>query len=184
MAAQSKTPTVSKAVTAKIRVIVLGLLPGMHALEVPAALVKKLGGFKLRALCVVTYRGEKVEFPGGLMALGEGRAYIMFSKARMKALGVAAGATVQVTFKPDKSAYGVPVPEEFSEMLRQDTEGSRRFHLLPPGRQRNLINFVATLRSSDGRLERAFQILETLKTLPEGKEDLRILLTLRKSRKM
>ena len=70
---------------------------------------------------------------------------------------------VGVLLKHDSSKYGMEVPVEFEELLRQDAEGSRLFHELTPGMQRSLIHFVARVKSSDILLRRSMVVLEHLK---------------------
>jgi hypothetical protein len=144
-------------------------------LEIPASVVKKLGGFtaKLRLLCEVN---KTVSFQCGLMALGEGKAYISISSKRMKEAGAAYGDTVHVTLSEDKSEYGTDVPEELAELLRQDPEGKRRFELLTPGKKRYILNYVASVKNPQLRADRAFLLIGNLKNLPEGKESFREML--------
>jgi hypothetical protein len=145
--------------------------PGMHYLEVSKANVKKLGGkFFIRLVCTVN---KKVKFQCGLMGLGGGAGYVGFTKARMKELDVKAGSSVNVELSPDKSKYGLPMPAELEELLRQDDEGKHRFEQLSPGKQRNILHYVGNLKNSDKRLDRAILVIENLKLLPQGKETVR-----------
>jgi hypothetical protein len=157
----------------------INLLPhlqGMHYLEVPQEVVQALGGkLKLRLHCTVN---KTITFQCGLMALGQGSAYISISKERMKALGLSCGSKADVLLKKDDSKYGTTVPEEFEELLRQDDEGARRFGLLTPGKQRYVINHVAAVKSTQLRINRSITLIENLKQLPEGKEEFRAILGL------
>jgi hypothetical protein len=150
---------------------------GMHYLEVPKSQVKKLGGkFFVRLVCTVN---GKVRFQCGLMGLGGGAGYITFTKARMKELGVAKESAVKVELAPDKSEYGLPMPEELEELLRQDGEGRRRFDLLSDGKKRNILHYVGSPKDTDKRLDRAVVTIENLKRLPEGKETVRAIFNIR-----
>lgn len=144
-------------------------------LEIPASIVKKLGGFtaKTRLICEVN---GALRFQSGLMALGEGKAYISINSKRMKEAGVAYGENVRVTLSEDQSEYGVDVPEELAELFRQDPEGKRRFELLTPGKKRYILNYVATVKNPQLRSDRAFLLISNLKTLPLGKESFREML--------
>ncbi|WP_439880699.1 DUF1905 domain-containing protein [Pontibacter sp. MBLB2868] len=151
-------------------------LPGMHYLEVPQEIVQQLGGkLKLRLHCTVN---GSLTFQCGLMALGQGRAYISISKKRMQALGLQCGDQARVKLEKDDSKYGTAVPEEFEELLRQDDEGARRFGLLTAGMQRYIINHVGVVKSTQLRVDRAITLIENLKQLPEGKEEFRAILGL------
>lgn len=145
----------------------------MKYLEVPKEVVDELGTMKIRLLCTVN---GTLTFQCGLMALGEGRAYISINAKRMKQLGVTLGSRVSVALEKDNSKYGMPVPEELEELLKQDTEGKRRFDKLTPAMQRYIIFYVAGVKSKQLRLDRAILLIENLKRAVEGKETFRFLL--------
>jgi hypothetical protein len=140
----------------------------MHYLAVPPKAVKALGG-KFRARLVCSLNGSKA-FHCGLNPLGEGQGYLTLSKQRMAELGLGVGDTVKVELAPDNSKYGMPVPPEFREVLRQDEEGKRRFAKLKPGKQRTLLHYVAGTVNVDLRIERSLKLLTNLKGLEEGRE--------------
>lgn len=137
-------------------------------LEVPAAIVKAIGGIgKQRLICEVN---KQLKFQCGLMSLPEGKAYISINSKRMKELGVENGDSVHIILTEDKSEFGVDVPEELQELFKQDTEGKRRFDLLKPGMQRYILNYVNTVKSPHLRLDKAFMLISNLKNLTPGKE--------------
>lgn len=144
-------------------------------LEIPENVVKKIGGFssKTRLFCEVN---KAVKFQCGLMALGEGKAYISINSKRMKEAGAEYGDRVSVTLSEDKSEYGVEVPEELTELFKQDPEGKRRFDLLTPGKKRYILNYIGTVKNTQLRIDRAFLLITNLKTLPLGKESFREML--------
>lgn len=150
-------------------------LPGMHYLEVPQDVVQALGTLNIRLICTVS---DQLKFQCGLMALGEGRAYISISKKRMQQLGVELHSEVTVTLEKDDSQYGTEVPAEMEELLQQDEEGNRRFLMLKPGMQRYMLNHVSAVKSPQLRVDRAITLIENLKKLPEGKENFRAMLGL------
>ncbi len=141
---------------------------GMHYLEISKAQVKKLGGkFLKRLICTVN---GKIKYQCALQGLGNGSGWIALNKTRMKELGVEKGHTVSVLLIEDKSKYGLPMPAELNELLKQDQEGKRRFKLLSPGKQRNILHYVGMQKDSDRRLDRAVTVIENLKQLDEGRE--------------
>lgn len=140
----------------------------MHYIEVPEKLVAKLGGkFRARLLC--TLNGS-MTFHCGLNPLGEGRGYITLSRQRLQELAARAGDKVAVELKPDTSKFGMAVPAEFREVLKQDPEAKQRFAGLKPGKQRTLLHHVSGAKSVDLRIERSLRLMENLKRLPAGKE--------------
>lgn len=152
-------------------------LNNMTYLEIPREVVEALGSMSMRLLCTVN---GTITYQCGLMALGQGRAYIGINAQRMKKLGLQFGDEVAVKLEKDSSKYGVEVPEEFTELLRQDEEGSRRFHLLTPGMQRYIINHAASAKSSQLRIDRSITMIENLKRQPQGKEEFRDILGVKK----
>ncbi len=153
---------------------ILKHLKGMHYLEIPKQVVTKIGGIGAkRLLCNVN---QQLTYPAGLVALGEGKAYITISTKRMKELGVTKDDEVNVTLTEDVSEYGADMPEELAELLKQDTEGKYRFDVLPPSVKRYVLNYVATVKSQQLRIERAFLLISNLKKIPLGKENFRRML--------
>lgn len=119
---------------------------------------------------------DTVTWQAGTVSLGNNAAYITFSKARMKTVGVDVGDTVTVFLEKDTSEYGFDVPIEFEEVLRQDEVANARFLSLPKGARRGIIYLVLQIKSSDKRIEKSIFYLENLKRAPEGKITMRHLL--------
>ena len=150
----------------------LEYLLNVHHLTVPAEVVEKIG-IKTRLICTIN---NSLSFQCGMVALGEGRAYITVNNARMKKLKIKHGDEVAVKLEKDDSKYGMPVPAELQELLRQDDEGLRRFEALPKGMQRYIIFYVSGVKSSQLRIDRAIFLIENLKKTTEGKETFREIL--------
>lgn len=143
-------------------------LLGVHYLHIPAAQIKKLGGkLNIRLLCSIN---NHETFQCGMVALGEGNAYITVNNKRMKQFGLKFMDEVRVELTVDESEFGMDVPEELIVLFEQDKEGFRRFSLLPPGKQRYIIYYVSGVKNTQKRIDRAIFLIENLKKLPEGKE--------------
>jgi hypothetical protein len=151
----------------------LDYLMGVHYVEVPAAVVKKLGGLNKQRLFCTINSNSKSKFQCGMMALGEGRGYITLSKKKMKDFSVALGDSIKVILEPDSSEFGMEVPEELIEIFAQDPEAEKRFMNISGGKQRNIIYYVVGVKNSDKRIERALKLLNNLKMCPPGKETAR-----------
>ena len=149
----------------------LDYLMGVHYVDVPASVVKKLGGLnKQRLLCSIN---KHPKFQCGMMALGEGRGYITVSKKKLNQFSIALGDVIKVILEPDNSEFGMEVPEELIEIFAQDPEAEKRFMSISPGKQRNIIYYVSGVKNSDLRIERALKLINNLKACPEGKETAR-----------
>lgn len=152
------------------RIELLAHMGHMHALILPSSIIQQIGrNSNIRVLVTLD---DELQFQGGVVSLGDGKGYISLTKNRMKNLGLQAGAMVTVRLEADESAYGLPICEEFQTILEFDEEGSRRFHLLTPGKQRTIIHYVGQVKSSQLRIDRALKFIDNLKCLPEGKEPL------------
>lgn len=116
---------------------------------------------------------DSVTWQGGTVNLGNHQSYISFSGARMKQIGVAKGDTVSVTLERDYSEYGFDVPEEFEELLRQDTQAKERFEKLSMGTRRAIIYMIIQLKSSEKRLQKSIFLMGNLKRAPVGNETMR-----------
>jgi Bacteriocin-protection, YdeI or OmpD-Associated len=96
--------------------------------------------------------------------------YVLMNQEILKKLQLDFGSVISVTLSPDVSKYGMPICEEFQEMLLQDPEGETLFDKLTPGKQRSLIFYINKIKSSQLKIERSFIILEHLKN-NKGKLD-------------
>src|SRR5690349_12475744 len=96
-----------------------------HFVEVPPEIINQLGGkLKVRLLC--TLNGT-LTFQCGLVALGNGSAYITLTKKRMQDAGLRFLDQVHVSLELDNSEYGTLMPEELAEVLHQDPQADVRF---------------------------------------------------------
>lgn len=128
---------------------------------------------------VVCTLNDKITYQCAILPYGDGVFVITVNKTNLTKLKLKEGSVVQVAVQKDDSEYGLPMPEEMAELLKQDEEGNRLFHALTPGKIRTLLYIIAQPKSSELRLHRALQVLEHLQQ-HEGKVDYKQLnLTLR-----
>ncbi len=98
-----------------------------------------------------------------LIPFSAGGFFVVVDKRIRTKLGIIEGDTVEVELAADTSKYGLPLAEEFAEVLRQDPEGDRLFHSLTAGKQRSLIYLVGKTKNIDRRIHIALCIIEHLK---------------------
>ncbi|MEZ4688388.1 MAG: DUF1905 domain-containing protein [Bacteroidia bacterium] len=115
-----------------------------------------------RVIC--TLNGSE-RFHCALMPDGNGGYFINLNKELRAALDLELGDEVSFCLERDESKYGMPMPEELEELLRQDEEFDHYFHALTPGKQRNLIYIAAKPKSSDTRLRKALADMEHMKEM-------------------
>ena len=110
-----------------------------------------------RVVCTIN-DGEP--FQCALLPWGELFYIIVNQKKRV---GIAAGDMVKVRLVKDESKYGLPMPEEFEEVLKQDPEADRLFHNLTAGKQRSILYLLSRPKNIDVRIHQALIIVEHLR---------------------
>lgn len=134
---------------------------GWHFLIVEKEIVAKFGfEDKFRRVVCSINGGEA--FQCALLPWGE-LFYIIVNKKKRDEVGVVAGDMVDVVLVKDESKYGLPMPEEFEEVLKQDTEGDRLFHALSKGKQRSILYMLSRSKDIDLRIHHALIVVEHLK---------------------
>ncbi len=133
---------------------------GYHIMIPPQVADHFISGSSRRVICIVN---EEVEFQSALMPAGDGLYFINLNKERRKKLGVQKGDELRIELLEDDSKYGLPVPEELSELLRLDPEGKACFEKLTPGKQRTLIYMIGKPKTFQTRINKAVIILDYLK---------------------
>jgi hypothetical protein len=140
----------------------------LHILGVPKASVAHFGfkGNLRRVVC--TLNGAET-FACSLFP-SKGNYFITLNKKLRDRLALKVGDTVAIEISKDNSKYGMPMPDEFSEVLRQDPEGERLFNELSLGNQRLMLKLIVFVKDVDKRIARSLAGIELLK-LSEGKFD-------------
>lgn len=138
-----------------------GQSAGWHFLIFDRKTVDKLKfeGKSKRILCSIN--GTEA-FPAALMPWGD-IFYVMVNKQRRTELGLKVGDKPTVVLEKDESKYGMPMPEELEEVLKQDPEGSNLFHSLTTGKQRSMLYYIGKIKDIDDRIHTSLVLLEHLK---------------------
>jgi hypothetical protein len=138
---------------------------GAH-IPVPESIARRLtGAGSRRVLCSLNDTEER---QCALVPFGDGTYVITVNKSLRDRLHLSFGMDVQIKLRKDESTYGLPMPDELEELLRQDKEGNRFFSALTPGRRRTLLYAVGSAKKTENRLARAVIIVQHLK-LNRGK---------------
>ncbi len=137
-----------------------------YHIKVPAAIAQHfIDSGNKRVVCRLN---DSVEMQSGLMPAGDGVYFININKKIRDKLKITEGSQLNVNLKNDDSEYGLPMPEEFAEMLKQDNKGNEWFEKLTAGKKRNLIYIAGHVKNVDLRIHRAIVILDHLK-MNDGK---------------
>lgn len=113
-----------------------------------------------RVVCILN---STIEFQCGLIPFGNAQFVIHINKKICEKLGLEIGSEVLVQLRPDTSKYGLPMPEEFAEVMATDQRGAMLFETLTPGAKRTLLYVAGSVKNSDKRIQRALAILDHLK---------------------
>ena len=119
-----------------------------------------LSGKDRRIICHI--EGIK-SFHCALLPDGNGSWYILLNNKRKKELGLMGGEDILAELEKDRSEYGMEMPIELREVLDQDEHADTLFHKLTPGRMRNIIHSVASVKSTEIKIRRALVYAEHLK---------------------
>jgi len=137
-------------------------------IPVPDAIANKfLSTGSKRVICTID---DELRFPCAIMPLGNGTHFIMLSKEKRKQLDLMIGTEISIILEKDNSEYGMPLPEEFEELLLMDDEANECFHKLTKGKQRSLLYLISKPKRSETRIKKAVVIAEYLKST-DGKLD-------------
>jgi len=113
-------------------------------------------------------------FHAALMPQGLGQTMILMSKERCKISGFLPGDLLDVTLVEDRSKYGMEMPEELVFILQENPDVYELFEALTPGKKRNLIHTVNSVKSPDIRIRKALVVSEHL-LIHGGKIDFKAL---------
>jgi len=144
----------------------LGYDSGWHFIPVKAKIGEKFEKKDGSRRVVCTINGTET-FQCALLP-SDGDFVIVVNKIKRDKLGIVDGDKIAVELKIDDSKYGLPMPAELREVLKQDREGSKLFHSLTAGRQRSILYFVGKVKDIDKRIHSALIFIEHLKK-NEGK---------------
>ena len=138
-----------------------------HYLTVPRKVSDQYRDTDRRMVAII---GGKVKIHCALMPKGKSEYMILLHKHIRKKLQISLGDEVEVNLEKDESEYGMPLPEELSELWDIDPDAFQVFHTLTKGKQRTLIYQIGQGKRSETRAKKAVAIMEYLKMV-NGKLD-------------
>jgi bifunctional DNA-binding transcriptional regulator/antitoxin component of YhaV-PrlF toxin-antitoxin module len=136
---------------------------GWHFLRFDAKAVAGLKFEDKKSRRVVCTINDSHTFQCALLPWTEGGFCIVVNKKIRDKLGISHGSKVKVELVKDESKYGLPMPKELREVLRQDREGDKLFHALTAGKQRTMLYYIAKTKDVDRRIHMSLIFVEHLK---------------------
>lgn len=138
---------------------------------VPDEVVKQIMQDKQRrVLCTINHQHT---MHSALMPSPEGYFIMMSKEVRLK-LSLNLFDQFQVTLAKDESEYGMPMPEEFEEVMQQDEQGKQLFLQLTAGKKRSLLYMIGKVKNVQSRINKSLAVMEHLKEC-NGKLDYKLL---------
>jgi hypothetical protein len=116
----------------------LGYDSGWHFIPVTAKIGEKFEKKDGSRRVVCTINGTET-FQCALLP-SDGDFVIVVNKVKRDKLKIVDGDKITIELKTDDSKYGLPMPAEFKEVLKQDPAGNKLFHSLTPGKQRSVLS--------------------------------------------
>jgi hypothetical protein len=139
----------------------LGYDSGWHFIPVTAKIGEKFEKKDGSRRVVCTINGTE-SFQCALLP-SDGDFVIVVNKVKRDRLKIVDGDKIIVELKTDDSKYGLPMPAEFKEVLKQDPAGNKLFHSLTPGKQRSVLYLIGKVKDVDRRIHTALTVIEHLK---------------------
>jgi hypothetical protein len=136
---------------------------GWHFLTFDAKSLAALNFGDKKSRRVVCTINDSHTFQCALLPRTKGGFCIVVNKKIRDKLGISHGSKVRVELAKDESKYGLPMPKELKEVLKQDRQGDKLFHSLTAGKQRTILYYLAKPKDVDRRIHMALTVVEHLK---------------------
>lgn len=145
--------------------------PPWHILRFPKARVADFGfkGNLRRVICTL----NGVETFNCALFPSKCDYFITLNKKLRDKLMLEVGYRVTIELAKDESRFGMPMPEELAEVLRQDREGELLFEALSPGNQRLMLKLIVFVKDENKRIIRSLVGIDLLKKF-DGQFDYRL----------
>lgn len=129
---------------------------GWHFL-VPEDIAKTfVNGKDRRVICTIN---DLITMHSALMPNKEAW-FVMMNQGNVKKLNLGPNSEIQVEMAKDISEYGMPMADEFREVLDQEPLADQYFHALTPGKQRTLLHIINTVKNTESRIKKSLAIAD------------------------
>lgn len=86
--------------------------------------------------------------------------FVMMNQGNVKKLNLGPNSEIQVVMAKDISEYGMPMADEFREVLDQEPLADQYFHALTPGKQRTLLHIINSVKNTESRIKKSLAIAD------------------------
>lgn len=112
-----------------------------------------------RVICTVN---EEITYQCGLLSAGSLGYFVNVNASIREKAQLQLYDKVALQIHLDESKYGLPLPNFFEELVKQDPVFDEVFHRLTIGKQRTLIHLIGTFKSEQKQLEKLMVIRDYL----------------------
>ncbi|MDZ7847776.1 MAG: YdeI/OmpD-associated family protein [Owenweeksia sp.] len=126
----------------------------MPSLEIPPEVAQNFLNDKNKARLIITFDNGK-SFHRALQRNKDGYCYMILGKTTLREAKKLPGREEHITLELDESEYGMALPEEMAEVMRQDPVGKSCFKKLKPGLQRSFLYYINSGKTVDTRIKRS-----------------------------
>lgn len=127
--------------------------------KIPDLIAQELLKEGKRIICEIN---NDVSFQCALLSAGNLGKFVNVNATIRKTAKIVRHDTVTLKLQIDRSKYGLPVPNVFEELLKQDPVFNKVFHEITLGKQRSLIHMIGSFKSEQKQLEKLMIIRDYL----------------------
>lgn len=135
---------------------------GMPLIEIPPDVADHFLGDNNKVRMVITFDNGR-KFHRAIQRNKDGFSFIVLGKSTLKEAKKEPGKEEKISLEIDNSEFGMPMPEELAEVLRQDPEGEAAFLALKPGLRRSFLYYLNSGKTVDTRIQRSLKLIDNLK---------------------
>lgn len=135
---------------------------GMPVAEIPPEIADHFLGKKNKQRMVIEF-DNGMKFHRAIMRNKDGFSYMVLGMSTLKEAKKVPGVEEEVRLSLDNSEFGMPMPEELEEVMRQDPEGKQKFMELKPGLRRSFLYYINGGKTVDTRINRSLKLIDNLK---------------------
>jgi len=126
---------------------------------IPVEIANELLKTSKRVVCTIN---NAVSYQCGILSAGDLGYFINVNATIRKITAINWHDEINISLKSDTSKYGLPVPEAFGELLKQDIDFNAVFYRLTPGKQRSLLHLVGAFKREHKQVEKVMVIRDYL----------------------
>lgn len=131
-------------------------------LDIPPEIAEPLLGNSNKTRVIIHFKNG-MKLHRALRRNKNGETFITLGKSTLKDARQDPTREMELQLSLDKTEFGYVMPEELTEVLRQDPEGEKAFLELKPGMRRSFLHYIVSAKTVDTRISRSLKLIDNLK---------------------